>query len=319
MSREARLGRKMAWAWNRDRVRGELTHRNTTVKCATRHVRTGGALAEPEERLPWDQVFQQAFAEQQPNDADMPDFPPGATDPLPPRFAGAGGACARPDEFLDLTPDSRPGNAPGKRRRLNPAEAAAPEPQPAAPPPPGAPSPTAPSAGPAAEETVPGTVPGTEPAVPTDENNEDAMDDETFNDYLRNAFAAQPSAETRDNYRCMGFGEPDPPDPNARSSSTTPTTSTTPGTTSTPTSFGPYGPHPGQNHHDPDHDQRHDQRRDEEADDEGGDISDEELFAPRPRPRQERVTASRPAASGRTPPPAGRRPVVRSSRFEAGP
>ena len=62
-----------------------LTQRNTTVKCATRHVR----LAEPEERLPWDQVFQQAFAEQQPNDADMPDFPPGATDPLPPRFAGA--------------------------------------------------------------------------------------------------------------------------------------------------------------------------------------------------------------------------------------
>ena len=49
-----------------------LTHRDTTVKCATRHVR----LAEQEERLPWDQVFQQAFAEQQPNDADMPDFPP---------------------------------------------------------------------------------------------------------------------------------------------------------------------------------------------------------------------------------------------------
>ena len=84
---------------------------------------------------------------------------------------------------------------------------------------------------------MPSTVTGTELAVPTDENNEDAMDDETFNDYLRNVFAAQPSAETRDNYRRMGFGEPDLPDPSARSSGTTPTTSTTPGTTSTPTYF----------------------------------------------------------------------------------
>ena len=167
-----------------------LTHRNCTVKCSTRHVR----LAEPEERLPWDQVFRQAFAEQPAGD--RPDAPFGATDPLPPRFPGAGNARAREDEFLDLTPDSRPGTGPGsKRRRLEPTAEAAPA-QPSAAAPSHGPVPPPSSAGPAAEETTrrPGesAEPG-ETADPTenDGENSDAMNDDGYDDYMRRLFAAE--------------------------------------------------------------------------------------------------------------------------------
>ena len=253
-----------------------LTHRNTTVKCSTRHVR----LAEPEERLPWDQVFQQAFAEQPPNDPPR-DAPAGDTDPYPPTFPGAGAPRARPDEFLDLTPDSRPGIGPGgKRRRLDPAAETAPQ-QPAAAAP--QPHPTAavpPPAGPAAEETV-RPPPPAEPADPTaNADTDDAMDDDTFDDYLRNTFSGNHhnyQNDARAQYRRAGFPDPDPPDPTASSSTTPPRTTSTTLPTSTPSTTSQpiiFGPHRDDNHPD------HDYQADEEPD-----ISGEEFDPPDTQPQ----------------------------------